>query len=517
MGRSSLIVKILYIDIDSLRPDHLGCYGYSRSTSPTIDALAREGVRFDSVMASDSPCLPSRTALWSGQFGFRTGVVGHGGSAAEPFREGRRRGFRDSFYKNGWMTALREAGHHTATISSFAERHSAWHWYAGFNEIINPGGLGIERADEVVPIAIEWIARYAWRTPDWFLHLNLWDVHTPYRTPEDFRPPFLKDAPRFWIDAAILERFRAGFGPHSAQEACGYDGGSDPHYPRAPGPVADMRDVRAWIDGYDVSVRFADEWIGRLIGALEREGVLQETMIVVSADHGENLGELNIWGDHQTADRITCRVPLVVRLPGGGGGRVDRAWHYQFDWAATLIELAGGKVPEAWDGTSFATAFVAGREAGRPCLVTTHGAWSCQRGVHFTAAGRAYQALVTYHDGHKDLPPLMLFDAEVDPHEVHDIAAGEPSLVGGACALLIDWQRQMMERSAGDVDPLMTVLREGGPFHCRGMLPAYLERLRRTGREEQARVLERRHPSEARRRVSCSDVEAAGGEGDAPG
>ncbi|MGH7104633.1 MAG: sulfatase [Acetobacteraceae bacterium] len=506
-------MKILYIDIDSLRPDHLGCYGYARATSPTIDRLASEGTRFENVMTSDSPCLPSRTALWSGQFGFHTGVVGHGGSAAAPFPEGRRRDFRDSFYKNGWMTALRETGHHTATISSFGERHSAWHWYAGFNDIINPGGLGIERADAVVPLAIEWIARHAWRTPNWFLHVNLWDVHTPYRTPEDFRPSFLSDAPAGWIDAAMLERFRSGFGPHSAREACGYDATCDPHYPCAPGPVADLGDVRAWIDGYDRSLRFADDWIGRLVEALAREGVLEETMIIVSADHGENLGELNIWGDHQTADRMTCRVPLIVKWPGGSAGQVDRAWHYPFDWAATLIELAGGKVPETWDGISFAGAMGAGRERGRDFLVTTHGAWSCQRGVHFTEDGRPWQMLVTYHDGYKDLPPLMLFDALADPHETRNVAASEPDLVGRASALLIEWQRQMMESGASNADPLMTVMREGGPFHCRGMLPAYLERLRRTGREEQARALERRHPEESRRRVmSCGRAATAEGE-----
>jgi hypothetical protein len=68
-------VRILYIDIDSLRPDHLGCYGYHRNTSPNIDELARTATRFDNYYVSDAPCLPSRTALWSGRCGFRNGVV----------------------------------------------------------------------------------------------------------------------------------------------------------------------------------------------------------------------------------------------------------------------------------------------------------------------------------------------------------------------------------------------------------------------------------------------------------
>ncbi|MFN2111024.1 MAG: sulfatase-like hydrolase/transferase, partial [Anaerolineae bacterium] len=85
-------MRILYIDIDTLRPDHLGCYGYHRNTSPNLDALAQNGVRFKNCYTSDAPCLPSRTALWSGRFGFHTGVVNHGGTAAQPFVEGPSRG-----------------------------------------------------------------------------------------------------------------------------------------------------------------------------------------------------------------------------------------------------------------------------------------------------------------------------------------------------------------------------------------------------------------------------------------
>ena len=71
-------MRILLIDIDTLRPDHLGCYGYHRATSPNIDALAADAIRFDNVYASDVPCLPSRTALCTRRFDTRTGVVSQG-------------------------------------------------------------------------------------------------------------------------------------------------------------------------------------------------------------------------------------------------------------------------------------------------------------------------------------------------------------------------------------------------------------------------------------------------------
>src|SRR5262245_31713572 len=88
-------MRLLYVDIDSLRADHLGCYGYHRNTSPNIDGIATQGVRLDNLYVSDVPCLPSRTALWSGQTGFHTGVVNHGGAGAQPLIYPPSRGFRD--------------------------------------------------------------------------------------------------------------------------------------------------------------------------------------------------------------------------------------------------------------------------------------------------------------------------------------------------------------------------------------------------------------------------------------
>jgi choline-sulfatase len=81
-------MRVLYIDIDSLRTDHLGCYGYPRNTSPNIDRIAQRATRFTNIYITDAPCLPSRTALWSGRCGFRTGVVGHMGTAASPWSKG---------------------------------------------------------------------------------------------------------------------------------------------------------------------------------------------------------------------------------------------------------------------------------------------------------------------------------------------------------------------------------------------------------------------------------------------
>jgi choline-sulfatase len=493
-------VRFLYIDIDSLRPDHLGCYGYHRDTSPTIDALAREGMRFEQCYVSDAPCLPSRTALWSGRTGFHTGVVGHGGTASQPFVEGEGRGFSDEFLRTGWMSLLRRLGLTTVSVSPFGERHSAWHWYAGFSEVYNTGKRGHETADEITSVALEWLGRNA-RRDSWFLHLNYWDPHTPYRTPLEFGDPFADEPLPAWPSEEVRERCWRGFGSHSAQEphGMGPQSPADPDdavfaaNPRTPRQIDSPAELRRWIDGYDTGIRYADEHLGMVLGALDAADVLDETVVVVSADHGEMQGELNVWGDHQTADLWTCRVPLIVRWPGiTEPAAVDAALHYQFDWAATMVDLLGGTVPSGWDARSFAAAFRAGQPEGRPYVVTSQHAHVCQRGVRF----ESYFCLRTYHDGYKQLEPVMLFDLADDPHEERNIAAERPQVVDRAMGYLQAWYAEMALTGRTDRDPMMTVLREGGPFHTRGELPAYLERLRATGRSEHAATLASRHPDE---------------------
>ena len=90
----------------------------------------------------------------------------------------------------------------------------------------------------------------------------------------------------------------------------------------------------------------------------------------------------------------------------------------------------------------------------------------------------------------------MLFNLTHDPHEQVDLSARRPELVAQAMQHLSDWQVEMAQTGSSDVDPLVTVLREGGAHHTRGSLPAYLERLRTTGRAHHAQTLAARHPSE---------------------
>lgn len=481
-------MRIIYLDIDALRPDHLGCYGYPRRTSPHIDAIAKQGVTFTQCHTSDAPCLPSRTALYSGRFGFQTGVIGHGGTAAQPRIEGPTRGFRDLFDFQGLARQLQLAGYHTAMISPFGQRHAAWWFYAGFHEIHNTGNGGLESAEQIDPVLFEWLDRHA-NSDHWFLHVNFWDAHTPYRVPSSFGNPFADDPlPRWLDDDALIQRHAQLPGPHSILDLSMYDDQQNPRYPRQPGRVTDRTSMRQLIDGYDTAIRYVDDRIGRIIATLQRAGVHDDTAIIISADHGENFGELGLYAEHATADAATCRVPMIVRWPGmSSGGRDDRL-RYNIDLAPTLMDLLGGSSCPLWDGRSFANVLRGRPDTGHQQLVLSQGAHVCQRSVRWDR----WLYMQTLHCGFHLFPREMLFDLANDPHEQHDLATAHPSLVAEGARRLGAWHAQQMSRLApGNEDPMQTVLREGGPFHARhtgagSPLPSYLQRLRRTGRADAA-------------------------------
>lgn len=496
-------MRILYIDIDSLRPDHLGCYGYGRPTSPRIDALAREAVRFENYYTSDAPCLPSRTAFYSGRFGIQTGVVGHGGTAASPRNPGARRGFVDTFGEHGLARQLQKLALKTSLISTFGQRHSAHAFYAGFNEVHNSGHGGLESAHDVWALAGPWLAANA-RTDHWYLHVNLWDPHTPYRVPLEYGDPFKDDPLPAWIDEAVFAKHRRAVGPHTALDLGMYEGrpenGAD-RYPRHPWSLENRADLRRLFDGYDLGVWYADKIVGQMLDALRQADVYEETAIVVSADHGENLGELGIYAEHATADVPTCRVPLIIKWPGGKRG-TDTGFHYNVDFAPTIVALLGGRPAPIWDGRSFASAVAGEGDPGRGELILGQCAHGAQRSVRW--ANWLY--LRTYHAGFRLFPDEMLFDLATDPHEQRDLAEQRPEIVREGAWRLTRWQAEQMQglinSGAEPIDPLWTVVREG-PYHARVIAPGdpgsvaalqnYLQRLEATDRADGAAALRTRY------------------------
>ncbi|KKK62858.1 hypothetical protein LCGC14_3000140 [marine sediment metagenome] len=147
-------------------------------------------------------------------------------------------------------------------------------------------------------------------------------------------------------------------------------------------------------------------------------------------------------------------------------------------------------MPPHWDGRGFGEAFRAGRSDGRDYVVFGQNCWACQRSVRWDD----HVFIRTYHTGLKELPARMTFNVADDPHELNDLTESRPELADHGQALIEQWTAEMLATSDYATDPMWTVMREGGPYHCREIAKRYLPHLRSTGRAHHADFLEA-HPT----------------------
>jgi arylsulfatase A-like enzyme len=374
----------------------------------------------------------------------------------------------------------------------------------------------MESAEEAVPAALDWLGRNKNRK-DWFLHVHVWDPHTPYRAPESFGNPF-ENEPLCddWITEDVFAKHRAKAGPHSATDLNGMNGDYNEKFPRYPGSLKSLDDVKRFIDNYDCGIKYADSQLGLVLDKLREQGIYDETAIIITSDHGENIGELGLYAEHGTADDITCRIPMIIkwytpakpvsearatrpaRSAGGPGGikRRDKDFHYSIDLLPTLADLLNVERCPVWDGESYASVINGTSEGKPPCrdsLVISQQAHVCQRSARFGD----FLYIRTVHDGFQLFDAEMLFNVKDDPHERHDIKNERPELCAKGAKIILDWQDAMMKTSASDRDPMWTVYHEGGPLHARNRdLPYYLERLKTSGRAEAAEALRKKYINE---------------------
>lgn len=480
-------MRVLFIDIDTLRPDHMSCYGYHRETTPNMDQVCAEGVRFDNYFTPDAPCLPSRAALISGLYGFNNGAVGHGGTAADRRLTGADRDFKDQLDTGNFHNIFRKAGMHTASISTFPERHSMWWFNGGLNECYNVGKGGMESGEEVLPVALDWLDRKG-SDDNWYLHFHIWDPHTPYRAPADLGEPFEGQPIKAWLTEEVFELHKKHTGPHSIMETGMYDDKVGEMYPRQPGMCTTYDEYKKFLNGYDTGIYYADQLVGQVIDKLKSLGIYEDTAIILTSDHGENFGELGIYAEHGTADKGTCNIPMIIKWPGIEGGKIDSGYHYNLDLLPTVAELLEVPKSDHWDGVSYLTNMQSTEKQtseGRNHLIISQNAHVCQRSAVFD--GWLYMR--TVHDGYHLFDKEMLFNLNNDPYEQNDLKDTHPEMCAKGAKLILDWQDEQMHKDPSNKDPMWTVMSEGGPYHTRTDLGAYIERLKSTGREDGAKAL----------------------------
>jgi len=455
VNRRTRVVRIILFDIDCLRPDHLGCYGYQRPTSPTIDAVAEEGIRFDRYYCADSPCLPSRTNFVSGRFGFNNGVVSNVGAGAK-FRI-RTTPYGGPYPENEMlMRRLRSVGCETISFSNFADRHSAMWFTWGWSEFHTPNLKGGgETAQEVTKPVLRWLKHSA-RRENYILHINYWDAHRCYKIDPSWADRFkAHPVPQAWPDEEAVEKLHAIKGPFTATGQFKDDVSP---FPLMPGAVRSRADFEHMITGYDAAIAYVDHHVKIVLDELEREGVLDDAAIIFTADHGDAFGEHGVYSDHVCADECIHRIPLIVRWPGvTPADRTCSSLLYNVDFSATLCEVLGAPIPEEWDGQSFAANLRGEPGLERDYLVWGHALYAVQRAVRTKR-----HLMIRTHDAwrYTHFEPVELYDMDRDPFQTRDIRDEQPAVLHQCDHYLNEWLQEQRRKDRACCDPFDAILVE---------------------------------------------------------
>jgi len=430
-------LKIIYVVIDTLRADHLGCYGYHRDTSPRLDALAEDGVLFERAYPTDVPTQPYYTAVFTGQRGIRNGVVSHSPSEDIP----------------DTMPYLSEAfasgGYETGAVSTlfFMKRYFA----RGFHAYMNPVAGSRARlqqvtAQEINCYAIPWLRAHC--DEDFFLFVHYWDPHGLYRPPEEKYQTMFYDGDPYDPQNHSLDLLEEQLaGPFVRAHI-------DALYAGEGGKITDAEYV---ISQYDGEIRYVDDKLGELLDAVQELGITEETLLIVTSDHGESMTEHGLFFDHFGVYEPTIHVPLILRWPGQlPAGRRVSALVQGIDLSVTMLEAAGIEPPEAFQGQSLLPLARGKTEKGREFIVCNQGLWQAKR----TISDGHWKLIKAIDNGLWPAPALELYNLEEDTGEVNNLADREPERTAELELRLRRWEDAQLGRC---IDPLRKIADIGLP------------------------------------------------------
>jgi arylsulfatase A-like enzyme len=408
-------LNVLFLMSDDMRPD-LGCYGHPLVKSPTIDALAKAGVRFDRAYCQYPLCNPSRTSLLTGRHPTTTGVRDNTVY------------FRDAhpdwvtlpqvFKDNGYATLRTGKIFHggiddpvswtegAEAMAAAAKKADPKERKANSDRIVVLPGDGEQHGDtRACDRAIELLRKY--KDKPFFLCCGTTKPHSPPTAPQKFfdlydraKTPLPKDfAPRPTVPTGFPDRCLTPNG----DLFIGRDAGED--------------EARRVIQAYWASLTFADWNLGRVVAELDKLGLRENTVIIFWGDHGYHLGEKGKWSKHGSLFEVGTRVPLIVVAPGAkGNGKAVSAPVQTLDLFPTLCELCGLKPSAGVEGHSLVPLLNDPAAEWRHPAFTVFGTGK-RLGVAVRTATHRY---VEYDGGEAG---VMLFDEKVDSGENKNLAA----------------------------------------------------------------------------------------------
>lgn len=352
--------NILMIILDTVRASNLSAYGYARQTTPNIDRLAREGVLFEQAIATAPWTLPSHVSAFTGRWPYEftaTWLTPYEGEYRTLPQELVRLGYLTTGFSANPVYVARESGlargfihfeDYPITPSEFLvssaltrqlANHPVVRRLVGFYGIIN-----FKNATKVTDEFLRWFDRRDGERP-FFAFLNYFDAHEPYLPPAPFDtlfgPPFPRrnDLNSYQLRSAI----RLGRSEMSPDE------------------------VQAELDAYDGALAYIDREVGRLLEVLRARGVLDDTIVLVTSDHGEQFGEHGLHVHGNSLFMPSLHVPMIMRLVDRlpPGTRVDAPVSIR-DIPATMISVAGLDGAVAFPGTSLERFWRAPASTERP-------------------------------------------------------------------------------------------------------------------------------------------------------
>lgn len=430
-------MKILFVVIDTLRADHLGCYGYHRHTSPRLDAVAEEGVVFERAYPTDVPTQPSYTAMLTGQRGIRSGVVSH--SPMEDVADG------IPFLPE----VLVSEGYETGAVSTlfFMKGYLA----TGFHTYSNPVAGNRMRlqqvaASQINAYAIPWLRAH--HKEDFFLFLHYWDPHALYIPPEEkYRTMF--------YDGDPCDPENHSLDPLDEQRVGPFVRGHIDSLPAARrGRITDAEYVIAQYDG---EIRYVDTKLGELLDVVEGLGIAEETLLIVTSDHGESMTEHGLFFDHYGVYEPTIHVPLIIRWPGKlPAGRRVSALVQGIDLPAAMLDAGGIEPPETFQGQSLLPLARGETEEGRDIIVCNQGLWQAKR----TISDGQWKLIKALDNSFWPGPTLELYNLEEDPGELNNLADEEPQITARFQLKLARWEDAQLGMH---IDPLRRITHVGLP------------------------------------------------------
>ncbi len=414
--------NVLFITLDTVRAANLSLYGYSRPTTPQLERIAKSGVVFDRALAAAPWTLPSHASMFTGRYphelstDYTTPLDATYPTLAEFFRAHgyATAGFVANYGYCGYETGLARGFVHyedyPRSLGQIASSSTLIRTVADnfrLRRLIrNDEHLNRKSAAQLNHDFLSWLARE--NDKPFFVFLNYFDAHEPYLPPSPFD-----------------KKFGPGrkLGKYSPVHRHNWEP-SLAHQPLS------AEQVREEMDAYDGAIAYLDQQLGFLFDALDKKGVLKNTLVILTADHGEEFGEHGIFDHGYTLYLPALHVPLLISFPERipSGRRVAEPVSLR-TLAATVVELTNLGDGAAFNGPSLsrqlANATGVERPAETPVLsevrkVTNRPAW-------FPASKGDMQSLILegYHyikngDGHEEL-----YDIEADPWEKHDLAGSE--------------------------------------------------------------------------------------------